>query len=99
MVAIIKGLLSKALDCIPQIKGGSIKIIIGLSFVYALLVILFLAGWVYNWRAENKADLKIMIELIQVLTGPAAIAAFSFLGKGFIDKNKNGVPDELEDNK
>lgn len=93
----LKGLLSQLLNKIPEVKGGSVKVILALSAIYIIIVGLFLFGWVANWKADGKADLKIMIELLQVLTGPAALAAFAFVSKGFVDKNKNGVPDEFED--
>ena len=93
----LKGLLSSLINKIPNISGGSVKVILALSAVYLFVILLFVCGWLYNWRIDNKADLQTLIAFFRELTNPAALAVFAFIAKGFVDNNKNGVPDSLEE--
>ena len=93
----LKSLLSSLINKIPNISGGSVKVILALSAVYLFIILLFVIGWLYNWKTDNKADLQTLIAFFRELTNPAALAVFAFIAKGFVDLNKNGVPDNLEE--
>ena len=93
----LKSLLSTLANKIPNISGGSVKVILALSAVYLFIILLFVCGWLFNWQAEGKADLQTLIAFFRELTTPATLAVFGFIAKGFVDVNKNGVPDNLED--
>ena len=97
MVEKAKNLLSTLASKIPNISGGSVKVILALSAVYLFIILLFVAGWLFNWHVDNKADLQTLIAFFRELTNPAALAVFGFIAKGFVDNNKNGVPDSMEE--
>lgn len=94
-MVLIKKLLAKVISFIPS--GGSLQMVWGVIYTYALLICLYIAGWLFNWKVSNQADLASMRELITIILGPAALAFVSQMASFTVDKDKNGVPDNLED--
>lgn len=75
----------------------------GLVIVLMLLIIgsvlLYLAGWIWLWAALRRVDLPALNALLQTLTGASFIAAVGFIGKGLIDADGDGIPDQWEQEK
>ena len=55
-----------------------------------------LAGWVWVWAFQRRVDLPALNQLLQTLTGASFIAAIGFIGKGLIDDDNDGIPDEWQ---
>ena len=74
-----------------------------MTFVYIMsgavifIVILYLIGWIYKALVLGKIELAELIALLSAIVAPQSISALVFFSKAFIDKNHNGIPDELED--
>lgn len=62
-------------------------------------VCLYLAGWGWIWAVGGRPDLPALNALLQTLTGASFIAAVGFIGKGLIDADGDGVPDQWEQEK
>lgn len=79
-----------------KVKGLPRALIIVLMLLIIGSILLYLAGWICLWGIEKKIDLPALNQLLQTLTGASFIAAIGFIGKGLIDDDKNGIPDEWE---
>ena len=90
----IKNFLSSTLANIPASAGT--KAIVYYAVILVLELLLFNFGWLFNWYNTGKADVTVMIEFLTVLVGAQFTTAVMLIGKGFVDKNKNGVADVLE---
>ena len=82
-----------------KVKGLPRALVIILMLLIIGSVCLYLAGWVWLWAFQGKVDLPAMNMLIQTLTGASFIAAIGFIGKGLIDEDRNGIPDQWEQEK
>ena len=80
-----------------KIRMDIIKFIIGyIIFVFTL----FLVGWCFLWYVKGLPDLMLLLEGIKALSAPAVLAVVKFIcdsTMNFVDKNNNGIPDELEE--
>ena len=67
-----------------------------------------MVAWFEQWIVTGKADLQILLQAIEKLVMPSTLAVVKFVTESisqtkieqakiqFIDKNKNGIPDEKE---
>lgn len=94
MLQKIKDFLQKTIANIPS--GAGTKAIIYYAAILVSELLLFNAGWLFNWYNTGKADVSVMIEFLTVLVGAQFTTAVMLIGKGFVDKDKNGVADVLE---
>ena len=93
----IKTALSKLIDMFPSnLKKSNMRIYYGAIIGFVFLSLLFIAGWLFNWRVEGKADLPIMISFITLYLGPCALAFISTMAKKTVDKDGDGVSDDDE---
>ena len=80
-----------------KIRLDIIKFIVGyIIFVFTL----FLVGWCFLWYVKGLPDLMLLLEGIKALSAPAVLAVVKFIcdsTMNFVDKNNNGIPDELEE--
>ena len=80
-----------------KIRLDIIKFIVGyIIFVFTL----FLVGWCFLWYVKGLPDLMLLLEGIKALSAPAVLAVVKFIcdsTMNCIDKNNNGIPDELEE--
>ena len=79
-----------------KVKGLPRALVIVLMLLIIGSVLLYLAGWIWLWAALRRVDLPALNALLQTLTGASFIAAVGFIGKGLIDADGDGVPDEFE---
>lgn len=82
-----------------KVKGLPRALIIVLMLLIIGSVCLYLAGWIWLWAALRRVDLPALNALLQTLTGASFIAAIGFIGKGLIDADGDGVPDQWEQEK
>lgn len=66
-------------------------------WAYVAVWILYIAGWIYNWATQQKANLPDLIALGTLMVSPAALAFFVATIKAKTDKDHNGVPDLVEE--
>ena len=82
-----------------KVKGLPRALIIVLMLLIIGSVLLYLAGWIWLWAALRRVDLPALNALLQTLTGASFIAAVGFIGKGLIDADGDGIPDQWEQEK
>lgn len=82
-----------------KVKGLPRALVIILMLLIIGSVCLYLAGWVWLWAALRRVDLPALNALLQTLTGASFIAAVGFIGKGLIDADGDGIPDQWEQEK
>lgn len=82
-----------------KVKGLPRALVIILMLLIIGSIILYLSGWVWLWAFQGKVDLPALNMLLQTLTGASFIAAIGFIGKGLIDEDRNGIPDQWEQEK
>ena len=82
-----------------KVKGLPRALVIVLMLLIIGSVCLYLAGWVWVWAFQRRVDLPALNMLLQTLTGASFIAAIGFIGKGLIDEDRNGIPDQWEQEK
>lgn len=79
-----------------KVRGLPRALVIILMLLIIGSIILYLSGWVWLWAFQGKVDLPAMNMLLQTLTGASFIAAIGFIGKGLIDDDNDGIPDEWQ---
>lgn len=75
---------------------------------FMLVFCVFLIAWFCLWYVTGKPDLQVLLQGLDRLVAPSTLAAVKFVAGSyqetkikqaeiqFIDKNKNGIPDEKE---
>ena len=82
-----------------KVRGLPRALVIILMLLIIGSVLLYVAGWIWLWAIQKKVELPALNQLIQTLPGASFIAAIGFIGKGLIDDDNNGIPDEWENKK
>lgn len=97
LIQIINNLTTK----LPEIKGNKYTslVIYGFLTITVMLFLLFLVGWVYNTYHNSTADLKILVEVMNVFCDPGFAALLLIVLKLGVDTNNNNVADILEEEK
>ncbi len=62
----------------------------------ALISVLLVCGWLYQWWATGKPDLPLLVSYFREYTTASVVAAVTFLSVFNIDKNNDGRPDVAE---
>ena len=98
MIDKITKVLSTALNSVDRLKiqGMPRKLIFVFLFVVLAVILLFIGGWLFSWYATGKPELTILNQFLQTITGGAFIAAVGFFCKGLIDRDNDGIPDDME---
>lgn len=94
----VQKVLLQALSAVGRMKvrGLPRALVIVLMLLIIGSVVLYLAGWIWLWAVFRRVDLPALNALLQTLTGASFIAAIGFIGKGLIDADGDGVPDQWE---
>lgn len=97
IIQVINSLVTK----LPQIKGNRYTslVIYGFLTITVILFLLFLVGWIYNANHNSMADLKILVEVMNVFCDPGFAALLLIILKLGVDTNNNNVADILEEEK
>ena len=97
MVEKVKTALSKLIEIFPSnLNNSNMRIYYGAIIGFVFLSLLFIFGWLFNWRVEGKADLPILISFITLYLGPCTLAFISTMAKKTVDKDKDGISDDDE---
>ena len=97
MVEKVKTALSKLIEIFPSnLNNSNMRIYYGAIIGFVFLSLLFIFGWLFNWRTEGKADLPILISFITLYLGPCTLAFISTMAKKTIDKDEDGISDDDE---
>lgn len=65
----------------------------------AMLVIcctVYLIAWFCRWEMDGKPDLSELRAFLHEIASSPWVAAIGFIGKSFVDKDGDGIPDEFE---
>ena len=94
----VQGFLLNLLGSVGRMKvrGLSRALVIILMLLIIGSIILYLSGWVWLWLCKERVDLPGLNALLITLTGASFIAAIGFIGKGLIDDDRDGIPDEWQ---
>lgn len=95
MLEKIKSFLQKTIANIPASAGT--KVIVYYAAILILELLLFNAGWLFNWYNTGNADVSLMIQFLTVLVGAQFTTAVLLIGKGLVDKDGDGIPDALDE--
>lgn len=95
LIQIINNLVTKLL----QIKGNKYTslVIYGFLTITVILFLLFLVGWIYNTYHNSMADLRILVDVMNVFCDPGFAALLLIVLKLGVDTNNNNVADILEE--
>lgn len=90
----LKGLLSS----IPNIsnKGLSMKLIVGYLIILGIACVTYLTGWFYQWIILGILRLSELKDIIVVFSNPSFVAAIGTLALLLVDRDGDGMSDELE---
>ena len=89
----IKNLIVSARN---KVASMSPKIMAVYFIAVILLVFTYYAAWLYMWLWLNKIVMSDLLALIREITGPAMVAFVTFIATSLVDKDGDGVPDNLE---
>ena len=68
--------------------------------LYALLIVLgcllYLTGWCATWYATGKPDVAELRQFLHEIASAPWIAVIGFIARAMVDKDGDGIPDELE---
>ena len=92
----IKNLIVSARNKVASMSPKIMAVIVGYFIAVILLVFTYYAAWLYMWLWLNKIVMSDLLALIREITGPAMVAFVTFIATSLVDKDGDGVPDNLE---
>ena len=92
----IKNLIVSARNKVASMSPKIMAVIVGYFIAVVLLVLTYYAAWMYMWLWLNKSVMSDLLALITEITGPAMVAFVTFIATSLVDKDGDGVPDNLE---
>lgn len=87
------------LDSLPKLvkaKKLGMKLLIGYVWLAAVVLGIYLFAFFYQWIVLKQLVMKDLKDLLTILFDPRTIAAFGFVLLMLVDKNHNGIPDDIE---
>lgn len=82
--------------CQLRISTGPMKYVFWFAVIVVICCGLYIAGWCAEWYLDGRPNLPEMRLFLGVITSSAWVAAMAFIAKMLVDKDKDGIPDELE---
>lgn len=94
----IREWLNKALEKIPRLSYSSaaMKYISWYAVFLMLCSGIYVVMILYDWYSTGRANVAEMRQFISVMLSGAAVAAIGFIARYMVDKDGNGIPDEIE---
>lgn len=92
----IKNLIVSARNKVASMSPKIMAVIVGYFIAVILLVFTYYAAWLYMWLWLNKIVMSDLLALIREITDPAMVAFVTFIATSLVDKDGDGVPDNLE---
>lgn len=92
----IKNLIVSARNKVASMSPKIMAVIVGYFIAVVLLIFTYYAAWLYMWLWLDKIVMSDLLALIREITGPAMAAFVTFIATSLVDKDGDGVPDNLE---
>ncbi|WP_302299615.1 hypothetical protein [Phascolarctobacterium faecium] len=92
----IKNLIASARNKVASMSPKIMAVIVGYFIAVVLLIFTYYAAWLYMWLWLDKIVMSDLLALIREITGPAMVAFVTFIATSLVDKDGDGVPDNLE---
>ena len=92
----IKNLIVSARNKAASMSPKIMAVIVGYFIAVVLLIFTYYAAWLYMWLWLDKIVMSDLLALIREITGPAMVAFVTFIATSLVDKDGDGVPDNLE---
>lgn len=92
----IKNLIASARNKVASMSPKIMAVIVGYFIAVVLLIFTYYAAWLYMWLWLDKIVMSDLLALIREITGPAMVAFVTFIVTSLVDKDGDGVPDNLE---
>ena len=92
----IKNLIVSARNKVASMSPKIMAVIVGYFIAVVLLIFTYYAAWLYMWLWLDKIVMSDLLALIREITGPAMVAFLTFIATSLVDKDGDGVPDNLE---
>lgn len=92
----IKNLIASARNKVASMSPKIMAVIVGYFIAVILLIFTYYAAWLYMWLWLDKIVMSDLLALIREITGPAMVAFVTFIATSLVDKDGDGVPDNLE---
>lgn len=92
----IKNLIISARNKVASMSPKIMAVIVGYFIAVVLLIFTYYAAWLYMWLWLDKIVMSDLLALIREITGPAMVAFVTFIATSLVDKDGDGVPDNLE---
>ena len=88
-------LTTKAMNIKTPIKWLIFLYLIGVTFI----IVAWFSCWIYSGFMEGKPDLRLLLQFIQTIIGPAMVGFVTFIAGCFVDIDNDGIPDKFESNR
>lgn len=92
----IKNLIVSARNKVASMSPKIMAVIVGYFIAVVLLIFTYYAAWLYMWLWLDKIVMSDLLALIREITGTAMVAFVTFIATSLVDKDGDGVPDNLE---
>ena len=92
----IKNLIVSARNKVASMSPKIMAVIVGYFIAVVLLIFTYYAAWLYMWLWLDKIVMSDLLALIREITGPVMVAFVTFIATSLVDKDGDGVPDNLE---
>lgn len=92
----IKNLIVSARNKVASMSPKIMAVIVCYFSAVVLLIFTYYAAWLYMWLWLDKIVMSDLLALIREITGPAMVAFVTFIATSLVDKDGDGVPDNLE---
>lgn len=92
----LKNLIASARNKVASMSPKIMAVIVGYFIAVVLLIFTYYAAWLYMWLWLDKIVMSDLLALIREITGPAMVAFVTFIATSLVDKDGDGVPDNLE---
>ena len=77
-------------------SGEAMRYIVWYAATLVLCCVVYLAAWAVTWYTDGRPNLTEMRAFLHEIASSPWVAAIGFIGKAFVDRDKDGVPDVFE---
>ena len=97
----VKQVLLRAVDSLARVRlpYSAMKYIRLYATLVAIGCALYITGWCSLWYVDKRPNIEEMRQFITTVTNPAWVAAVAFISKMLVDKDADGIPDDIEEEK
>lgn len=94
----LRSWIEKALEKLPTLQNSTaaMKYISWYALFLCFCSSLYLVMLLYDWWTTGKANIAELRQFISTMLSGAAVAAIGFIARYMVDKDGNGIPDEIE---